>query len=264
MTEQERKFDSEHDPEATVISPRFDDEATVIAQPVVPLDDKAVTEDLGTYVNTGTAPPVVERAWKRRRQLTVALVLIALILGTVAGVVGLRLYQSNRAADRPAASNEQTQSAAESSQPPNETTNQVSAETSPPQETVAAAVADGEAKAEKTAERVKEEKETKVENAASRKSSSEAERVAAVKHGKQGEGEPDKRGDEVRPRVYDTQGEMPDNPEAERRARREEQRLRRAEQTLRRERRGARRERRARMVDSIRGIFEGNNESPPR
>jgi hypothetical protein len=85
-------------------------------------------------------------------------------------------------------------------------------------------------------------------------------RPGVVKRGRKG-GDTDERDDEpsrTRPRVYDTQGPAPAGSAAERRAAREEERLRR----MRRERRRGRGE--AYMVDSIRGIFEGGRNSPPR
>jgi hypothetical protein len=88
----------------------------------------------------------------------------------------------------------------------------------------------------------------------------EESRPEAVKRGRKGndDDEPAAEPSRTRPRVYDTQGPAPAGSAAERRAAREEGRLRRA----RRERRRGRNE--AYMVDSIRGIFEGGRESPPR
>jgi hypothetical protein len=263
MSEQKRQFDQTGDPDATVVSPFFDDDATVVAQPVVPLDDRAVTEGVGTYVGTGTAPPAYERAWKHRTHMMVALVLAALALGTVAGAVGVRIYQNRARADRPAES-EQTQTA---TAPAEQAAPTAVSETAPqsPQAAVNVPVAvaetsEPETRAAVTAEsRPAVESKTAGEPSAARKPSRDAEQVVPVRQGKKAEREAE-RADPPRPRLHDTMVLPSRSPEAERRAQREEDRLRRAERAARRD---GRRERRARMVDSVRGIFEGNN-SPPR
>src|SRR5919107_349930 len=101
MREQEKHFEPGRDPEATVIRPLFDEDAAEVARPVIPLDDKAMDEGMGAYVETGTAPPAYTRAWKRRNHPTILLVLAALFAGAVVGITGLYFYQrsSSRAAD---------------------------------------------------------------------------------------------------------------------------------------------------------------------
>ncbi len=264
MTERDQQLNVAQDPEATVVSSIFDDGATVIAQPVVPLDDKAVTEDVGAYVNTGTAPPVYTRAWKRRSQLTIAFVVAALFTGTVAGIVGLRLYQRSRAAVPTPTAVEQTQTATEEAQPlptdsPTETTSEV--EQPQPSAEPSTVVADEEKKADvATVKASATEIEKSSESAVRGETTVKAERVGAVKHGKKGEAE----AEPERIPVYVPRENDISSPEAERRAQREENRLRRAEREARREARRARRENRARAIDSVRGIFEGRGESPPR
>lgn len=263
MSELERDSAHERDPEATNVSPLFDEEATVVAQPVVPLDDRAVAEDVGTYVGTGTAPPVYARAWRRRTQWMVALVASALAVGTIAGIIGLRLYQRGRTTPAPAQV-EQTPVQTETQQPAPELTGET--ETVAPQipesETVQAANEAGMAGGvdEQGATGGGGEDSERVRPA----SESVPDGELPIKRGKKGEVEAEEVGDRVEsigpPPVYDTQGPAPANSEAERRARREEERLRQ----MRRETRERRRERRGQRVDSVRGIFEGRTESPPR
>ena len=263
MGEKEKQLNAGHDPDATVVNSIFGGEATVVAQPVVPLDDKTVAEDVVAYVNTGNAPPVYTRAWKRRTQMTVALVLAALFLGTVVGVLGLRLYQRSRAADSANTVTEPTQATTEVPRAATESTAQVGAGPERPQlkaELPVVTVSESEV-VEAAAREVKTEVKTAApvraaERAAARDSSATDERAVPVKRGKKGESESER----VRPPVHVGREPEPEfvSPEAERRALREEQRLRRAEKVERRE------QRRARRVDSVRGIFEGRNESPPR
>ena len=99
MREREQQFKPGRDPEATVIRPLFDEDAAEVARPVIPLDDKAMDEGMGAYVETGTAPPAYTRAWKRRNHPTIMLLLVALFAGAVVGVTGLYFYQRSRIAD---------------------------------------------------------------------------------------------------------------------------------------------------------------------
>lgn len=91
--------------EATLVAPRFDDEETLVARPVVPL---------GAEAAEAPAPPVTPRsafalpAYARRRlaprrSWVLALVLVSVLVGGVLGGAGLYLYQrqSNDAAVAP-------------------------------------------------------------------------------------------------------------------------------------------------------------------
>ena len=283
MREQAQQFEPGRDPEATVIRPLFDEDAAVVARPVIPLDDKAMDEGMGAYVETGTAPPAYTRAWKRRNQPTIMLVVAALFAGAVVGITGLYFYQRSRISDtavRTAAPEQpqQQQAPATSEAPPTvEPPSAKTAAAAPP--TVVAEVAEptapaaGEVAAGADAsarDGVKvndgEGSRREAERAAPARrpeadDDEEEARPAAVRRGRRGDDDDDVRADEssrARPRVYDTQGAAPAGSAAERRAAREEDRLRR----MRRERRRARGE--AYMVDSIRGIFEGGRNSPPR
>ena len=273
MREQETHFEPGRDPEATVIRPLFDEDAAEVARPVIPLDERAMNEGMGAYVETGTAPPAYTRAWKRRNHATVLLVVAALFAGAVVGIGGLYFYQRSRTSDAavstPAPEQQQPQQAPTTSEaPPAPTTTakpdetaQAPADAEPPP---AAEVAAGAGAAER--DRVKVSDAGGTTRAAERAAPArrpevkeEEARPSAVKRGKKGDGD-EERADEpsmTRPRVYDTQGPAPAGSAAERRAAREEDRLRR----MRRERR---RRGEAYMVDSIRGIFEGGRDSPPR
>jgi hypothetical protein len=277
MREQEPQFERGRDPEATVIRPLFDEDATEVARPVVPLDDRAVTAGVGAYVETGTAPPVYTRAWKRRNQWTAILVLAALFAGTAVGITGLYLYQRSRtsaetAAER-AAPAEEAPAASEAPQTatatrptiPNET--EGAPATAPPPVTVEAptaadteVAAGGGAGSEKSNVKVSDgegaSRETARATARREQPEEEEPSVAPAKRGRKGGDDDEPRA--TRPRVYDTQEAAPSGSAAERRAAREDERLRR----MRRERRRGRGE--AYMVDSIRGIFEGGRQSPPR
>ncbi|HEX7174159.1 MAG TPA: hypothetical protein VF240_02580 [Pyrinomonadaceae bacterium] len=272
MREQEQQFEPGRDPEATVIRPLFDEDAAEVARPVIPLDDRAMNEGMGAYVETGTAPPAYTRAWKRRNHPTIMLVLVALFAGAVVGVTGLYFYQRSRTADtavKTAAPEQQQQAPATSSEAPPAATTTEAAQPSVVAESPAAAaeeVAAAPAASERERVRVNDGEGTARETeraAPARRPEAEEEeaRPAVVKRGRKGDDDDDERADAsspTRPRVYDTQGPAPAGSAAERRAAREEDRLRR----MRRERRRVRGE--AYMVDSIRGIFEGGRNSPPR
>lgn len=268
MREYEKEPD--RDPEATVVRPLFTEDAAEGARPVVPLDDRAVVEDVGAYVETGTAPHAYTRAWKRRTHWTAALVAAALIVGTLVGIAGLRLYQRGRTADAQKSPAPEQSSEAAVTSPPSAPAPSPEAPTAqapvslpaPAPETAAATVVPVEA----------EERERRGEETARRSDDERAE--APARRGRKGDDEEE---DEPRvaerprrveregpPPVYDTQGPAPEGSAAERRAAREEERLRRAERQMRRQQRRRERRGEAYMVDSIRGVFEGRRESPPR
>ena len=273
MREQEQQFEPGRDPEATVIKPLFDEDATEVARPVIPLDDRAMDEGMGAYVETGTAPPAYTRAWKRRNHSTVMLVVVALFAGAVVGIMGLYFYQRSGTPDTAVKTTapeqqQQQQAPATSEAPPPAAQTTEAAQPSADVESPAPAageVAAGADAAERDRVKVSDAGGTTreaVRAAPARRPEVEEEeaRPAAVKRGKKGDDD-DERAEEpsrTRPRVYDTQGPAPAGSAAERRAAREEDRMRR----MRRERRRVRGE--AYMVDSIRGIFEGGRDSPPR
>lgn len=272
MREHEQPFEPGRDPEATVIRPLFDEDAAEVARPVIPLDDRAMDEGMGAYVETGTAPPAYTRAWKRRNHTTVMLVVAALFAGAVVGIAGLYFYQRSRISDAAVSTPEQQQqqqqapatSEAQPAPPPTAETAEAAPPSSAEAETQPAAeVAAGSAGPERDRVKVNDgEGAARVSERAAPARRPEVEeeeaRPATARRGRKGDDEDDDGASRTRPRVYDTQGPAPAGSAAERRAAREEGRLRR----MRRERRRARGE--AYMVDSIRGIFEGGRDSPPR
>src|SRR5215204_4764912 len=88
-----------HDDEATLVAPRFDDEETLVARPVVPFDADAPA------VPTPERPaarPARRSPYAPRRSWPLALVLVSVLVGGVLGGAGLYLYQ--RQSQDPAAS----------------------------------------------------------------------------------------------------------------------------------------------------------------
>ena len=79
--------------EATLVSPRFDDEETLVARPVVPLD--AATTEAPAAAHASAPPPAAytQRPRAPRRPWVLALVLVSVLIGGVLGGAGLYLYQ---------------------------------------------------------------------------------------------------------------------------------------------------------------------------
>lgn len=94
MTEEQQNLAAD-DAEATLVAPRFDETAEETAQPVVPLDEKAVSKTPAFYSPQRFASPA-------RPSWLLALIVASLLVGTVLGGLGLRLYQSRRNAAAPA------------------------------------------------------------------------------------------------------------------------------------------------------------------
>jgi hypothetical protein len=83
--------------EETMVAPRFDDEETVLARPVVPLED--VGADAVPARDAAVNAPLYSRLRNRpRRSLVAALVVVSALAGGVLGGAGLYLYQKNRQA----------------------------------------------------------------------------------------------------------------------------------------------------------------------
>ncbi|HEX7956004.1 MAG TPA: hypothetical protein VF508_03625, partial [Pyrinomonadaceae bacterium] len=83
--------------EATLVAPRFDDEETLVARPVVPFGEAGVAEAPAPAV-----VPAAGAAWrsayarlpfKPRRSWLLALMLVSVLIGGVLGGAGLYLYQ---------------------------------------------------------------------------------------------------------------------------------------------------------------------------
>lgn len=112
--------------ERTLIAPRFDDEDTVLARPVVPLEEAGMAEASSAVSATSSdtrRPSVPRRSW------LLALVLISVLAGGLLGGTALHLYQNrSRGDDSPANSARQPETPLPASQPsPAPTTEAVSA-----------------------------------------------------------------------------------------------------------------------------------------
>lgn len=77
------------DPDATLVRPLFDDEATETARPVVPLAANIAA-------SAASALPGGAYSMGRRRSWPWALIVVSVIAGSVIGVVGLSFYQKRR------------------------------------------------------------------------------------------------------------------------------------------------------------------------
>jgi hypothetical protein len=226
--------------EETLVTPRFDEEETIVARRVVPLADDGRIASL-------------RAAWTRPSLL--ALALVSTLVGVVMGGAGLYFYQSRRAAP-PVVSATQNVSA-----PPEPAPTQPAPTLEVPmdaqEQPVAPATSDG-AKDEAAAREADAKKEADRDAVpAKRKDSGDQSESAGTKRqGKKGDADADQTAERPRRVVYDTQGPIPeDSSPAAQRARRVEEGLRRAERIRERQRR--RRERAARSSGSIESIFEG-------
>lgn len=104
MEETNRTF-MDDEGEETMVAPRFDDEETVLARPVVPFKE---VSDAPAATSASTLPPLYSRLRAApRRSLVAALVLISALVGSALGVAGLYFYQKHRADDAPAATEQQ-------------------------------------------------------------------------------------------------------------------------------------------------------------
>lgn len=146
MERKEKNFAAGQDPDDTraTESPLFDDEATQVAQPVVPLTVGATStstaiasspsaDDFAGAFSAQTSTPYAGSAPSRvvvapiageRRTSLIALVIASVLVGCVLGGVGLWLYQkrqATKAEETTAATSEQTQepfAETEAAQPP--------------------------------------------------------------------------------------------------------------------------------------------------
>jgi hypothetical protein len=113
--------------EATLVAPRFDDEETLVARPVVPLDAEAVETHTTAHAPhaASTLPPYVERRFAPRRAWVLATVLVSVLVGGVLGGAGLYIYQRQSQDDR-AVATPQVETPAEPQQPAPEPTAEAS------------------------------------------------------------------------------------------------------------------------------------------
>ncbi|HEX8190570.1 MAG TPA: hypothetical protein VF586_19580 [Pyrinomonadaceae bacterium] len=146
--------------ETTLVAPRFDDEETLVARPVVPLEEGAAeaAPELPAVAPTARPARGYRGPFAPRRSWTLALVLVSVLIGGVLGGAGLYLYQrqsqdpavSPDAMTRPAAPADATQApapqaeerqAAPNAEPPAEPPTTSAAATAPAEEAPAAAPA---------------------------------------------------------------------------------------------------------------------------
>jgi hypothetical protein len=111
--------------EATLVSPRFDDEETLVARPVVPLGGEAVEASTSNDVTPAVAVPPARTAYARspyapRRPWVLALVLVSVLVGGVLGGAGLYIYQRQSQDDGDATADATTPpaTATDTQQPP--------------------------------------------------------------------------------------------------------------------------------------------------
>jgi hypothetical protein len=120
MEETKRTF-ADDEGEETMVAPRFDDEETVLARPVVPFEEVGdAPAAAAPKASTTAAPPLYSRLRVApRRSLVAALVLASALVGSVLGVAGLYFYQQRKSADAPATEQQRTEAPA--AQAPTET-----------------------------------------------------------------------------------------------------------------------------------------------
>lgn len=241
------------DEETTLVAPRFDDEETLVARPVVPLGADAQTP--------ARRAPEARRTFAPRRSGMLALALASILVGGVLGGVGLYLYQrqSQDAAVSPAAlAPEPSAAPADAAQAPDVPAESqqgaLNAEPPAPQ-TETPSVA---ANAAEPATPAPDAKVPAASPAREPESVPAAERRTAPSEGAHRRGKKDERDEETArrpaPRPADNNVARAAEPEA-RQVDTIFYRQRRAERQA--ERRAARRARRNDDVDRLRRIFEG-------
>jgi hypothetical protein len=216
MEETNRTFRDDEGDE-TMIAPRFNDEETVLARPVVPLgevgDAPAAHATTPLYSRLRGAP---------RRSLIAALVLVSALAGSVLGVGGLYLYQKQRSAAAAAPAADQQQSDAPTpaaAQPTAEAESQKPETNAPAAEVSAPAAAEPEAKDDD--DDADSARDAGTEEAAARpvvehrNISEERDPTVATKRGKKGERDEEVRREERRARREDDDSRLPRSGEAD-------------------------------------------------
>ncbi len=241
------------EPEETLVTPRFDAEETVQAQPVVPFAE----------VPPG-AVDVPYNGARRRASWPLALVLVSALAGVIVGGAGLYFYQhrstENATADTQTAPPETSEEA-----PPVASAGEVSAslpaqEAEPDAEVVSSEVVEPPVDDEKKTDDAKKEEAEKAPAPEPRKVAERDAEASTPKRGKKDErdAEPARRTPRAE-RVGSREVARDDDDEPQ--ARLSDEIIFRRERRA--ERRAERRERRAnrtRSVDRVRGIFEGQPE----
>lgn len=249
------------DADETLVTPRFDEEETVLAQPVVPLaaveGDAAVTGAAPPppYVYDSPAQPYAPRYAAPRRSWILALALASALVGSVLGIGGFYLYQKSERRQAPAVE-EQSSEPPDAAQPSPQPTAEAPGESAAlsPEPEVEPEVEDEPAVTPTAVAAEVEAREAPKPSTESRPAERrvaddrEEERPVTLKRGKKGERDPEPRDDDDDDRASARRVDSIVYP-----TRREEREARRAE---RRARRQQRREQ-SRVVDRVRGIFEG-------
>ncbi|MET0625407.1 MAG: hypothetical protein ABW250_20895 [Pyrinomonadaceae bacterium] len=242
--------------EATLVTPRFDDEETLVARPVVPLDAEAAQATHAPAPEpyaAATPPPAYARRFSApRRSWVLALVLVSVLVGGVLGGAGLYIYQRQSQDDR-AVADTQAETPAETQPQQQEQEQPAPAPTveasNAPQPEVPDAVAEPPAEPadEEATVAAPTAREPETEPATERRDDTEPARNNGTrKRGKKGEHDEDSE----RPRpVARAEADAP------REARRVDTIFYRERRALRRERTRARRD--GGDVDRLRRIFEG-------
>ena len=230
MEETNQTFADEEGDE-TIVSPRFDDEETVLARPVVPLEevgDAPAAAPSATAARPSTVAPAPLYTRLRgmpRRSLVAALVLVSALAGSVLGVGGLYLYQKQRnaAAEEPAAA-QQAETSAPVAQPTTEAEPQNQTTNSKAAEPTASAPATSETNAreeEENADSAKDkdsDKDVDKSVVERRDASEDRESVATPRRGKKGARDEEAQREERRARRDEDQSARDDGdrPEARR------------------------------------------------
>jgi hypothetical protein len=184
------------DGEETMVAPRFDDEETVLARPVVPLEevgDAPAVSPVGTPPSAVSVPLYSRLRGAPRRSLVAALVLVSALGGSVLGVGGLYLYQKHRGTDANAAQQQQAeapaaQPTAETLTEPREQEASAPAQVSTPAPAAPGPDAQANDDSDSSKETEREEARNNKDDAAAerRNASDDADSARAVKRGKKG------------------------------------------------------------------------------
>ena len=246
--------------ETTLVAPRFDDEETLVARPVVPLEEgaHAPLRERPSIAAPRPAPSYRSR-YAPRRTWTLALVLVSVLVGGVLGGAGLYLYQrqSQDPAVSPAAMTQPAAPADAAQAPPAEVRNTTPPESTAPQ---AAAPTGAASNAEEPAPPARDAEASAAAPAREPENVPAAERRTAPSDGTPKRGKKGERDAEIERRDTPQPGGNVARAEAPQ-ARQVDTifyRQRRAERQA--ERRAARRARRDDDVDRLRRIFEGTPE----
>lgn len=125
-------------PDETLVTPRFDEEETVLAQPVVPLDAPGNEGFAAGPSAPEGGPAGASRRRPSARQWPLALALASALVGSVIGGLGLYLFQQRERADaEPARQEQQAPAQTEVSQPTPAPAVEQAAEAAPAAEVIA-------------------------------------------------------------------------------------------------------------------------------